>query len=94
MRALAIACALVALCATSARADDLAVPHSTLESMGLAAMQPLSDDAGQNVRGEGIFDGIQGAIQVFIRASMGLSDISRRFPDFARMIPIPFAPQP
>lgn len=60
MRILAMAGAAILLFAATAAADDLAVSKSTLGSMGLDTMQPLSDVDGQAVRGKGSLSGVWG----------------------------------
>ena len=59
------------LCATAARAGDLAVAESTLESMGLGQMQQLSDADGREVRGRGFLDAFGPAMDGFLGAGMG-----------------------
>lgn len=55
MKTLALA-SLVMLFAATAMAGDAAVPASTLDGMGLAKMQQMSDTDGMTVRGKGPFD--------------------------------------
>jgi len=86
MKALAIACAAVVLMCGTALADDAAVPNSTLASMGLDSMKPLSDDDGREVRGEGLTFGV---IHFSIGASMKFSDISMKFADIAQKFATP-----
>ena len=56
MKSFAIVCAVGMWLATTASAGDLAVSESTLDSMGLAGMQQMSDEDGLAVRGMGLFD--------------------------------------
>jgi hypothetical protein len=58
MKTIAIALAVLMLSAATASAGDLAVSESTLEGMGLAGMQQLSDEDGLAVRGKGFFDDV------------------------------------
>jgi len=58
MKSFAIASAVFMLFAATASAGDLAVSASTLEGMGLAGMQQLSDHDGLAVRGMGLFDNL------------------------------------
>ncbi|MEX0679505.1 MAG: hypothetical protein WD063_20695 [Pirellulales bacterium] len=62
MKTLVLAFAFVIWSATTALAGDLAVTKSTLDSMGLAGMQQLSDHDGLAVRGKGPFDGVLGGL--------------------------------
>lgn len=62
MRIFVIASAIVMLSAATAMAGDLAVTKSTLDTMGLAGMQQLSDEDGLAVRGKGVFDDVFGAM--------------------------------
>jgi hypothetical protein len=70
----------------------MAVPKSTLESMGLVSMQPLSDGDGLQVRGEGLEEigFVFGTIRFSIGASMTFSDISMKFADWAMLVTPPF----
>jgi hypothetical protein len=43
-------------------AGDLAVSNTALAEMGLASMQPLSDNDGLAIRGKGLLDGLFGII--------------------------------
>lgn len=61
MNTLAATLALILLPAT-ALAGTLDVSDSTLDSMGLSAMQQMSDQDGLGVRGKGLFDGLLGAL--------------------------------
>jgi hypothetical protein len=61
MKYVAIACALVLFAASTAAAGDLAVPRSTLGSMGLGSMNHLSDNDGLAIRGMGTFAGVSGS---------------------------------
>ena len=63
MRNFAIACAVLTLFAATASAGELAVSNSTLGSMGLGSMQPMSDTDGLAVRGKGVFAGVWGGSQ-------------------------------
>ena len=56
MKTFAIAFAVLMWFAATASAGDLAVSESTLDSMGLAGMQQMSDEDGLAVRGKGFFD--------------------------------------
>ena len=58
MKSFAIASAVMMLFAATASAGDLAVSESTLDSMGLAGMQQMSDKDGLAVRGMGLFDNL------------------------------------
>ena len=58
MRTVAIASALVVWSAATALAGDAAVSPSTLDSMGLGSMQPMSDHDGLAIRGKGFIDGL------------------------------------
>ena len=83
MRTIAIACALVVSFASASLARDLAVPKSTLASMGLASMTPLSDNVGSEVRGKFIMFDAGVIRQLLINASTRLSDASMRLNDAA-----------
>jgi hypothetical protein len=48
----------------TASAADLTVSKSALGEMGLAAMRPLADDEGLDVRGKGTFAGVFGSSSV------------------------------
>ena len=56
MKSFAIVVAVLMLFAATAAAGDLAVSKSTLDGMGLADMQLLSDQDGMAVRGKGFID--------------------------------------
>ncbi len=60
MKTFAIAFALLMLSAATASAGDVAVSPATLDSMGLASMQHMSDSDGLTVRGTGPFENLFG----------------------------------
>ena len=64
MRTLAVACACVLLFSSTAAANDAAVSKSTLESMGLGSMQPVSDEDGTLIRGKATGAGVWGSSAV------------------------------
>lgn len=61
MKTFAIGCAALMMLAATASAADLAVSKSTLSSMGLGAMQTMSDDEGVAVRGKFTFATVWGS---------------------------------
>lgn len=63
MKTFAIACAVLTLFAATASAAELAVSNSTLGSMGLGSMQPMSDTDGLAVRGKGVYAAVWGGSQ-------------------------------
>ena len=60
MKALVAACALVFGLASAATAGESAVTPDTLDQMGLAGMDTLSDSEGMTVRGKGPFGSFAG----------------------------------
>jgi hypothetical protein len=63
MKTFAFGCAALMLLAATASANDLAVSKSTLGSMGLGAMQTMSDEEGTTVRGKATFANVWGGSQ-------------------------------
>jgi hypothetical protein len=64
MKTIALVCAAVMLLAATASAGDLAVSKSTLTSMGLGSMRPMSDTEGAAVRGKLVSAAVWGGSQV------------------------------
>jgi hypothetical protein len=61
MKTLAMCCAVLIFATATACAGERAVSDSTLDEMGLAAMQPMADEEGLGVRGKGTFAGVFGS---------------------------------
>jgi hypothetical protein len=60
MKTFAFGCAALMMLAATASANELAVSKSTLGSMGLGAMQTISDSEGMTVRGKATFAAVWG----------------------------------
>lgn len=75
MKTFAIASAAVLLFAATASAGDVAVSAATLDEMGLASMQQLSDAEGTTIRGQGLFERwFAGAVVQLVDSSVRIGE--------------------